>query len=144
MTERIDFVEKRYVGHELVTPLEKFRAASSVTGVALSAATGGASASLSLLDVESSNLIMVRLLNIEVFNRQNNWITVEFRDGAVTAPRIAGPFNIPPQSPVNRTLDQLQGRGALSGLDMGVISGAVSQGVEVTVGFIPEQLDNRE
>lgn len=144
MPERIEVEIKELVGREWVSPINVFRASSSATGVAESGATGAASGSLSLVDVPSSNLEMLRLINAEWHNREDNWVTVELRDGSVSGPRLAGPITINAQSRFVVKPDELLGRGALSGIDAVVISGNVSQGVVATVAWASEPLDIRE
>lgn len=138
------------VGDGLGTPYDLFRASSSATGQAQSAHTILTSAGVSLVAVGASNQVRLKMLNLQLRNNQNQWLTVEIRDGLITGLRLFGPVTINPGSDLKFGPDDLMGRGATSAIIMQIVSGAVtgvtmvSGGVIATVGFVPERLDYHE
>lgn len=139
MPERIEYEPKLIVDRDLKTPIDLFRAAGFATGAALSAHVASG-----LLLKQVSSEVKIRPLNIEMYNRNANWVCIEYRDGGMSGGRVLGPYVINTTSERRIGYDEIVGAYFTSGAYMCVISGAVSQGVVGSIRYVQEALDIRE
>jgi hypothetical protein len=126
----------------LQTPYDEFLAGDFVTATVTSGA--GVGSGTVLISTSQSSMVKARLLGGEIMNNSADIATIEYRDGELggaSAPRLLGPIQIPANSERIISKEQTAGRYALSNLFLVVISGAVSQGLQVNQSFIREYTD---
>mgnify|MGYP001561409123 CR=1 FL=1 len=136
-------------GKTLQTPIDTLRATSNASAIALSAHTLLTSATITVLSSIASNIVRVHLRNIQMRNNeQSAWLRIEWRDGGFTGRRLFGPITLQPDTEVFFNAKDLEGRAALSSIDLVILSSnaspPVSNGITANVGFLVERLDYNE
>lgn len=104
--------------------------------------SGGTVSGGGLTLYQVSSQVTVRLLNVEVWNREAGWIEVEFRDGGFAGGRVLGPMKVNPRDRLELSTEQVLGRTFTSSIYVMVLSGYAAQplsnGVLVNAGFVLE------
>lgn len=134
----------------LLTPMDIFRGAEFVVGLAISGAvlsnnlpvlSGGGR----LYAITTSNVARIRVLTLELHNEEPGWIQVEFRDGGTTGGRVLGPYDLNSLTGMRRDTQELQGRYFTSSVHFQVLSGYAAQplsnGIKVNLSYILEPQD---
>lgn len=149
--------EIRYVAQnlhpdrKLVIPMDEFRGGDFVvgtiiSGAALSNGRGLLSGGGNVASVTTSSVIRIRPLNLELYNGEPGWVTVEFMDGSYVGGAVLGPYKVLPESRLPVPREDLVGRYFTSSI-FAVVSGWTPQcltsghGVKVKMGYVKEPLD---
>lgn len=136
---------------KLVTPLEIERGASFFTGNIISGAV--ASNNIPVLSgggllYQVSSPVRVRMLGLEMFNREIGWLEIEFRDGGETGGRVLGPYTLNGRASVTKSRDDLIGAYFTSSIHAVILSGYAAQplsnGVRANLRYVLEPTDYRE
>lgn len=134
----------------MVSPLDElrggdFHVGTIISGAVLSNGLNILSGGGQLYNVVTSSVIRIRPTNIELYNGENGWIEVEFRDGLWIGGRVAGPYRLLPLSERVIPESQLRGRYFTSGIFVAVLSGYAAQplsnGIKVNVGVLHDPQD---
>jgi len=129
-------------GRDRVIPTDTWRGSNFGTGTINSGATvSGGGTDIRVVSSPSR----IRVLNLELFNNENGWIEIEFRDGHFGGGRVLGPYRLNAFSERRVTKEELEGRFFTSSIHGIALSGynstPLSNGVQVNVSFALEPTD---
>lgn len=141
------YQEKQLVGRELLTPINLLRAAEQTVATLISGAVQSGTFALSGggLIYQVSSPVNVRLVGLDMFNREAGWLEVEFRDGGFGGDRVAGPYRLNPREEYHIPYWELLGKKFTSSVYGVVLSGwaaqPLSNGVRVNIARVNEAID---
>lgn len=129
----------------LIIPLDIVRGAAFAVASVLSGAV--ASNNLPPLSgggrvyaIVTSSIVKARPLSIELWNKEAQWLEVEFRDGGTNGGRVLGPYNLLPRTGMSVPRENLYGRYFTSSIHLQILSGPIAQplsnGVLVNVSYV--------
>ena len=153
MAERTQFESMGlHPDRKLVTQLDEIRGSDFRTALLISGAV--TSNSRDVLSgggriYQVSSPVKVRMLNLEMFNQENGWLEIEFRDGGEMGGRVLGPYVVQGRNEKRLSYDEMRGRYFTSSVHAVVLSGwqsepLTSNGVKVNMSFVAEPTDYYE
>lgn len=146
MSDHVEITQKNlHPDRKLVTPIDVFRGGEYSVGTVVS---GGTVSGGGLNVYQVSSQVRVRILNIELYNREGGWVEIEFRDGHFGGSRVLGPWKLDSRTDRYISHEQTAGRYFTSSVHAVVISGWVAQplsnGIWVNIGRVNEPVDYYE
>mgnify|MGYP001564098837 CR=1 FL=1 len=152
MGEETRFIQQNlHPDRKLITPLEVERGATFAIGSIISGAVASNNipvASGGGLLYQVSSPVKVRMLGLEMFNREVGWIELELRDGGETGGRVLGPYSLGGRAGVSKSKDDLIGAYFTSSVHAVVLSGFAAQplsnGIRVNLRFVLDPSDYDE
>lgn len=127
MTEKIVYQEERLgLQRSLVMPVDLDRGTDMFRGIATSGHNLSGSDLTLLSTLSNTGPGRIRLVNLDMYNYDVNWVLVEYRDGSRAGVRIAGPYKILAGGEKRITEEELRGRYAVSGITLIVVSGSAA------------------
>ena len=144
MVEEI-IMRPRVLGQDrqLVTPIDQLRASDFAVGsLASGAHLSGGGVTLRAV----SGPVIIRPMNVELYNLESVFYEVEYRDGGFLGGRVLGPYRILPYGEKRLAQEELMGHRFTSSVYLMVISGAAATmtsgaGIRAGMGFIQEPRD---
>ena len=127
---------------ELITPMDVFRAADFSTG---SLVSGNITSGNGLTLKAVSSQVKLRVVNLQMYNREGGWLEIAYYDGGRAGARVLGPYRIQAYSERSIPFAELQGRYFTSSVHVQALSGwtgqPLSNGVDINISYVREATD---